>query len=61
MGLMTKEIDLDVYFCPECKDVRIQTLPFCSKCGARIRKASIIVCMQDNQSPIERILLKGDS
>lgn len=52
-----KEIDLELYFCPECKKEEMCGHSiYCSRCGTKIMRAEIIVCIEGEN--IERLLLK---
>lgn len=54
---MAKEFDMAILFCPECKAERGALNKFCGKCGTRIHKVDVIICMEEGK--VTRILIKG--
>ncbi|GAH70248.1 unnamed protein product [marine sediment metagenome] len=55
---MANEIDLTMYFCPKCKKEEMcGHSTYCGRCGTKIKKIEMIVCMEDNR--VNRLLLKG--
>lgn len=57
---MANEIDLELYFCPKCKEEEMcGHSSYCGECGTKIKRVEMIVCMEGEV--IERIILKGQS
>ena len=55
---MTSEIDLELYFCPECKEEQMcGHSTYCGRCGTRIKKIELIAHMEDEK--VTRLILKG--
>ena len=55
---MAREIDLELYFCPECKKEEMcGHSNYCGRCGARIRKIELIACMENDK--VTHLILKG--
>ena len=56
-GTKMKETDLELYFCPKCKEEEMSgRSTYCGRCGTKIKKVEMIVCMEGEN--IERLLLK---
>ncbi len=57
---MTREIDLELYFCPKCKKEEMcgHSL-FCGRCGTMIKKIELIAHMEDDK--VTRLILKGQT
>ncbi len=54
---MKREIDLELYFCPDCRrEEMCGHSKFCGRCGTKIKRVKMIVCMEGEK--IERLLLK---
>jgi len=56
---MAKEFDVKLRVCPDCKEERSSTLPFCPKCGAKVKIIDLIVCMENGK--VERLLIQGQN
>lgn len=55
---MTREIDLVLYFCPECrKEEMCGHSNYCNHCGTKIKKIEMIAHMEDDE--VTRLILKG--
>lgn len=56
---MTREFDVKLRICPNCREERSSPLPFCPCCGTEIKTIDVIVCMEEGK--VERLLIKGQS
>lgn len=54
---MTKEIELTIFFCRGCGRDQGPFSSYCSRCGAKVVKVNMIVCLDGDR--VERLLLKG--
>lgn len=55
---MAREIDFELYFCPECKKEEMYGYStYCGHCGTRIKKIELIAHMEDDK--VTRLILKG--